>query len=273
MVFSSLFFLYAFLPLNLICYALAKNLQTKNMVMMVFSLIFYAWGEPVYVLLLIGMALADWLLALFIGARRPNHPPQNGGCFRVCCVNLGLLAIFKYTGFMLSNLQALTGFPRPFPRLALPIGISFYTFQLLSYVVDVYRGEVQAQKRFSILLLYVSLFHQCIAGPIVRYQDVENELFYRTTNLKELYAGISRFTIGLAKKAVLANACGAIADSLLISDAAAAGADAQPHSLPRGPRSRFGWVCWHICCRSVSGFFRLFGYGHRHGADDRFPLS
>ena len=161
-----------------------------------------------------------------IGRQAPKSCAAKWGLFAACCVNLGLLAIFKYTGFMLSNLQALTGFPETIPQIVLPIGISFYTFQLLSYVVDVYRGEVQAQKRFSILLLYVSLFHQCIAGPIVRYQDVENELFYRTTNLKELYAGISRFTIGLAKKAVLANACGAIADSLLISDAAAAGADA-----------------------------------------------
>lgn len=194
--------------------------------MMVFSLLFYAWGEPVYVLLLIGMALADWLLALFIGRQAPKSSAAKWGLFAACCVNLGLLAIFKYTGFVLSNLRAVTGFPQTIPQIVLPIGISFYTFQLLSYVVDVYRGEVQAQKKFSILLLYVSLFHQCIAGPIVRYQDVENELFYRTTNLKELYAGISRFTIGLAKKAVLANACGAICDSLLISDAAAASADA-----------------------------------------------
>ena len=226
MVFSSLFFLYAFFPLNLLCYALAKDIKSKNIVMMVFSLVFYAWGEPVYVALLVGMALADWGLAQYIGRQETKSSKARLGLVLACLVNLALLGVFKYGTFFLANTKALFGVPEVIPQIALPIGISFYTFQLLSYVVDVYRGEVKAQKSFATLLLYVSLFHQCIAGPIVRYQDVENELMYRQTSLKEIYAGISRFTIGLAKKAVLANACGALADTLLISDSAAAGPDA-----------------------------------------------
>ena len=215
-----------FFLLNLLCYALAKDIKSKNIVMMVFSLVFYAWGEPVYVALLVGMALADWGLAQYIGRQETKSSKARLGLVLACLVNLALLGVFKYGTFFLANTKALFGVPEVIPEIALPIGISFYTFQLLSYVVDVYRGEVKAQKSFATLLLYVSLFHQCIAGPIVRYQDVENELMYRQTSLKEIYAGISRFTIGLAKKAVLANACGALADTLLISDSAAAGPDA-----------------------------------------------
>lgn len=228
MVFSSLFFLYLFLPANLIAYALAKTMRQKNTVMMIFSLVFYAWGEPVYVLLLVGMAFADWVLALRIGVslRRGRKRAAKLGVAAVCAVDLGLLGVFKYGTFFLQNLKLLTGFPETVPQILLPIGISFYTFQLISYAVDVYRGEVKAQRDFSTLLLYVSLFHQCIAGPIVRYRDIERELWNRKTDITDIYAGVTRFTVGLGKKALLANPCGALADSLLISDAAAAGADA-----------------------------------------------
>lgn len=218
MVFSSLFFLYVFFPLNLLCYKLAKGLRAKNTVMLIFSLIFYTWGEPVYVLLLLGMAFADYLLALFIGRQSPKGALAKLGIVLTCLVDLGLLGIFKYGTFFLENLRVFTGSTDPVVQILLPIGISFYTFQLLSYVIDVYRGEVPAQRRFATLLLYVGLFHQCIAGPIVRYQDVAEQLESRTAGVDDLAAGIRRFTIGLAKKAILANACGQVADRLLVAD-------------------------------------------------------
>lgn len=218
MVFSELWFLYTFLALNFFFYFFAaKNIQAKNTVMLISSLIFYAWGEPIYVLLLVGMTLADWLLSQVIGRYR-RTPKAKIALVITCVVNLGLLGIFKYGSFLLGNTNALFGFPAVVPQIALPIGISFYTFQLLSYVVDVYRGEVPPQKSFRTLLLYVSLFHQCIAGPIVRYKDVAEELFTRRTSWKDMSDGISRFTVGLAKKAVLANTCGLLADKLLIAD-------------------------------------------------------
>lgn len=219
MVFSSLLFLYVFLPLNLAFYALAKDIRTKNTVMLIFSLVFYAWGEPVYVLLLVGMALADWLLSHFIGKNRGTGKAKLG-LVLACVIDLGLLAVFKYAGFLLGNAQALFGVPSFIPEIALPIGISFYTFQLLSYVVDVYRGEVEPQKKFRTLLLYVSLFHQCIAGPIVRYSDVERELTCRHASWRDMSDGLTRFTVGLAKKALLANTCGVLADSFLVKDSA-----------------------------------------------------
>lgn len=217
MVFSNLIFLYVFLPLNLLCYALAKNIRTKNAVMLMFSLFFYAWGEPKYVLLLIGMAFADWMFALLIERSRGTKVAKLW-LILACVVSLGLLGVFKYGSFVATNLQSLTGFPAVIPAIALPIGISFYTFQILSYVVDVYRGEVPAQQNFSRLLMYVSLFHQCIAGPIVRYKDISDEILFRTSSPGEFSAGINRFAVGLAKKALLANTCGSIADTVLLAD-------------------------------------------------------
>ena len=218
MVFSSLFFLYCFLPLNLICYFLAPNLRAKNIVMLVFSLLFYAWGEPVYLLLLLGMAFADWIIALYIGKYPVKSKRSKFGIALMCVVNLGLLSVFKYGTFFLENIKSITGLIDSVPKILLPIGISFYTFQLMSYVIDVYRGDTKAQKNFFTLLLYVSLFHQCVAGPIVRYKDVENAIISRKVDNGSLSYGVWRFCIGLAKKSVLANFCGSIADSFLVKD-------------------------------------------------------
>ena len=218
MVFSSLFFLYVFLPLNLVLYRLMPTIRAKNVLMTVFSLIFYAWGEPVYVFLLLGMTFADWLLAQYVGSRARRSTAAKWGVAATCLVNLGLLAVFKYGTFFMENTHNLLGFPDQVVQIALPIGISFYTFQLLSYVVDVYRGEVEPQRSFPTLLLYVSLFHQCIAGPIVRYKDINHELLERRATRSDVSYGITRFTVGLAKKAVLANACGSLADQLLVAD-------------------------------------------------------
>lgn len=215
MVFASLNFLCVFFPLCMLAYFFAKNIKQKNTVLLVFSLVFYAWGEPVYILLLLLMSFCDWLLALLIEQHKSKKK-----LFLVitCIVNLGIIGIFKYGKFTLLNFQGLFGVPEKIPNIILPIGISFYTFQLLSYVIDVYRGDVKAQKKYSIVLLYASLFHQCIAGPIVRYKDVETQLLKRQPTVNSIHDGINRFCVGLAKKTVIANMCGKLFELFVVSD-------------------------------------------------------
>ncbi len=222
MVFSSLLFVFAFLPLNLLFYTLAPNIKTKNAVMLLFSLIFYAWGEPVYILLMLGMTFIDWGLTILIAKSEGIYRRRRFLIFLIVFINLLLLGIFKYGNFALANFSLLTGVAHNIPNIALPIGISFYTFQLITYCVDVYRGEVPAQKNFFTLLLYVSMFHQCIAGPIVRYQDVCEELMDRRVTAEDINEGIMRFSTGLFKKALLANTCAEIVAKLLVSDTAEA---------------------------------------------------
>ena len=215
MVFSGLFFLLFFLPLNLAAYYLAKDLKTKNKIMLIFSLIFYAWGEPVYILLLVGMTLADWYFMLLLSGSE-SVARKKFWLFAAIATDLTLLGIFKYASFLLSNFRFFFGVPAQIPSILLPIGISFYTFQLITYCVDVYRGIVPAQRRFSLLLLYVSMFHQCIAGPIVRYRDISRELTDRTVTHTDISEGINRFIAGLAKKAILANTCAKVVSTLLL---------------------------------------------------------
>ncbi len=216
LVFSSLFFLYLFLPLNLVVYYFAKTTKARNIVMLIFSLVFYAWGEPLYVLLLLLMASCDWLISLYIEKQTPHSAKAKLGLVMMAVVNLGLLGFFKYGSFVLENVGFIVGKDLGALDIILPIGISFYTFQLISYVVDVYRGDVPAQKNFATLLLYVSLFHQCIAGPIVRYKDICAELDTRRATAQDVADGVWRFCFGLAKKAILANAMGNVADTLLV---------------------------------------------------------
>ena len=219
MVFSSLFFIFAFLVISYALYAACKGIRARNTVLLVSSLIFYAWGGPAFVLLLCLEVFVCYVSALMIdmlGAKTRRALVATWTCVGFC---LALLILFKYTGFFLSNVQLITGLPEIIPAITLPIGISFYTFQLISYVIDVYRGEVEAQRSYANLLLYASLFHQCIAGPIVRYADVAREIENRTVTLSEAARGVSRFAVGLAKKALLANGCAMIADSLLPSAA------------------------------------------------------
>ena len=217
MVFSNLLFLFAFFPLCMLFYVIARGIRAKNAVLLIFSLLFYAWGEPVYVLLLLAMTFFDWMFARLI-ERSSGYRRCKVWLFLACAVDLGLLGVFKYGTFALTNLHNLTGFPSIIPQILLPIGISFYTFQLLSYVVDVYRGEVPAQRSFFRLLLYVSLFHQCIAGPIVRYSQISEELLLRRATSEDVSEGITRFTVGLGKKVLLANTCALIADTYLPAD-------------------------------------------------------
>lgn len=213
MVFSSLVFLFVFLAIHLAVYYLI-NPKYRNIVLLVSSLIFYSWGGPRYLILLMGETLASWLFAL--GIQRARSTLEKRACMiGELVVLLGLLAYFKYVGFLLGNINAIFGIPELIPEVVLPIGISFYTFQLISYVVDVYREKVQAQPNYWKLLLYSSLFHQCIAGPIVRYETVQDEIDERHPTKNDIYYGVRRFSIGLAKKAVLANSCAAVADTLL----------------------------------------------------------
>ena len=229
MVFSSLFFLYAFLPLCLLCYALCRDLKSRNLCLLIFSLIFYAWGEPKYVLLLMAMAWFDWFFALRIRVSKRGGGSGKLWLGLACAVNLGLIGFFKYSGMIVSVFTE----PGPFIRsISLPLGISFYTFQLLTYVADVYRGRAEPRRRYRDVLLYAALFHQCIAGPIVRYETIAHELYGRRRSRGEIPEGVLRFTVGLAKKVMLANPCGALADSMLltdkaIGDAAAAAANLQ----------------------------------------------
>ncbi len=213
MVFSSLIFLFVFLVLNLAVYHLVPE-HAKNKVLLIFSLVFYAWGGPRYLLLLVGETLISWFAALMIG-RAPTVKGKRLWIVIECVALLGLLAYFKYTRFILGNVQAIFGAPELIPEIFLPIGISFYTFQLISYVVDVYRGQIAAQPAFWKLLLYSSLFYQCIAGPIVRYETVADQIDERKVTQADIYAGVRRFCIGLAKMAVLANSCASVADTLL----------------------------------------------------------
>ena len=216
MVFSSLIFLFVFLTANLIAY-FAVSPEKRNKVLLIFSLVFYAWGGPRYLLLLAGETLVSWLFAIRIDEARAGYTKRSEKFYLVCdlVIMLGCLAIFKYLGFFLGNIKAVFGVPKTVPGIALPIGISFYTFQLISYVVDVYRNEVRPQREYWKLLLYSSLFHQCIAGPIVRYETVADQIDNREITANDIYMGLRRFSVGLAKKAILANSCASIADTLL----------------------------------------------------------
>lgn len=215
MVFSSLLFIYLFLPLSLLVYKLVNGLDRKNTVLIIFSLIFYSCTGLKYLLLLLFMVLINWLAGLLMSGEKRRSKHRKAGLWLALIGSLGLLTFFKYTGFFLGTLQTFTGFPSVVPDIVLPIGISFYTFQLLSYSLDVYRGEIKAQKSYKVLLLYASLFHQCIAGPIVRYQDVEQQILGRRVLLRDTSEGIKRFTVGLAKKTLLANTCATVVDRLI----------------------------------------------------------
>lgn len=215
MVFSSLLFVFVFLFFSMLIYLLVPA-RLKNGVLLVSSLIFYAWGGIRYLFLLLSEVLISWLCALQI-ARHPKPSVRRMWMVTEAVLLLGLLGIFKYLGFVLTSFQGFFGVPDSVPQIVLPIGISFYTFQLLSYVIDVYRQETAPQTSFWKLLLYASLFHQCIAGPIVRYKTIADEIDQRSVTLNDIYDGVRRFCIGLAKKAVLANGCASICDTLLVS--------------------------------------------------------
>lgn len=210
MLFSSLLFLYAFLPICLLLYFLVPGLTGKNIVLLCASLVFYAWGEPVYVFLMLAVAALNWGFGLLLGKKRSK------GLLALCvALNLASLVVFKYAGFLVENCNALFGTALRDPQISLPIGISFYTFQALSYSVDVYRKDVGAQRSYWKFLLYVSMFPQLIAGPIVRYVDVAAQIESRESDPENVFRGVTRFCVGLGKKVLLADHVGQVADQLL----------------------------------------------------------
>lgn len=202
MVFSSLVFLSVFLPTVLLLYWLLPSIAGKNILLLAASLFFYAYGEPVYVFFMILSSLFHYVCALWI---EKNRNRSKTLMVFVVVVNLVLLCVFKYAGFLAETFNSITGMGLPVPEVALPVGISFFTFQAMSYVIDVYRAQVQPQKHFTHVLLYISLFPQLIAGPIVKYHDVEKELVCRRFDVEETARGIRRFIAGLGKKVLIAN--------------------------------------------------------------------
>lgn len=210
MLFSSITFLYVFLPCVIVLYYLAPK-QIRNYVLLLASLVFYAWGEPKYVLLMLTEILSGYVFGLLIEHYDKQVPAKfllGASLF----INIGLLGFIKYTDFFLETFGQMTGRPIQLLQIALPIGISFYTFQIMSYTIDVYRGEVPAQRNPFVLATYVAMFPQLIAGPIVRYSDVEKQLTGRTYSFDKVAAGVQRFLLGLGKKVLIANALGELCD-------------------------------------------------------------
>ena len=203
MVFSSVNFLYYFLPLLLIVYFAVPS-RAKNLVLFVFSIAFYFYGEPLYTMLLIGASLSGYVHGRLIDRYR-GTPRAKGFLISSIVVGIGLLGFFKYANFFIENINVIFDSQLGLLRVILPIGISFYTFQVLSYTIDVYRGEVAVQKNALDFMTYVALFPQLIAGPIVRYETIEHQLKGRTHSFKDLYYGIRRFAVGLGKKVLIAN--------------------------------------------------------------------
>lgn len=214
MVFSSFVFICIFLPVTCLLNFVSPSLKVKNIVLTIVSILFYAYGEPVYVLLMLASALLNYLCAYFIDKEKQNA--KDGKLFLVgaIIVNLGVLCIFKYLGFFVETINSVCAVEIPVPSITLPIGISFFTFQALSYVIDVYREDVKVQKNFGKVLLYISFFPQLIAGPIVKYHDISDQLDYREESVELMTIGWKRFVIGLGKKVLIANTVGSIADTI-----------------------------------------------------------
>lgn len=217
MVFSSLTFLYLFLPLSLVFHYVSKNNIFRNLSLTIFSLIFYAWAEPMWIFLMIFTAFFDYSMGLFI-SRNTGKSLAKVGVVLSVIVNLSLLISYKYGGFIFDNLNSLVTLPFSRPTNSLPVGISFYTFMAISYVVDVYRGDVKAQRNPLNFLMFISLFQHLVAGPIVRYKQIANQIEKRTINWSKMSDGVTRFCIGLFKKVVIANVAGVLVDKYLVTN-------------------------------------------------------
>ena len=211
MVFSSILFLFYFLPIVLALYFIAPK-KHRNLILFISSLFFYAWGEPVYILLMLFSVTINYFLGLKID--KTDGEEKKKLLWIDVAINLGLLGFFKYTNFLIDSINIILPWDIPLLSLTLPIGISFYTFQTMSYVIDVYRGKVKAQKNFISFGTYVALFPQLIAGPIVRYSTIDEQLTNRRESIEGFSAGIMRFTIGLSKKVLLADNIGALWETI-----------------------------------------------------------
>ena len=244
MVFSSLTFLFFFFPVVCVLYFLCKNRVYRNVVLLIASLVFYSWGEPKYILLMLAATLAAYLGGLLIDHWRTSPRRAKAACIVTSLLLVANLFVFKYLNFVVENLNLL-GLPVKLQQITLPIGISFYTFQILSYVIDLYRGQVRLQKNFFYLALYVCFFPQLIAGPIVRYQTVEHEIRGRQETLDDIDAGLRRFIIGLAKKVILANNIAVISETIYAADPAVFG-------------SAMYWIA--ALCYALQIYFDFSGY-------------
>ena len=225
MVFSSLTFLCVFLPVVFLLHLVLPGMRAKNALLIVASLLFYAYGEPVYVLLMIGSTLVNWALGRAIGPAPAEAAEAGSGATRTpgarkallavaVVANLGMLGVFKYAGMLVSTVSGAFSLGLPGVEIALPIGISFYTFQALSYVIDVYRGDAEPQRSYPRVLLFISFFPQLIAGPIIKYHDIEAQLASRRAGAEDVALGLRRFAVGLAKKVLIANTMAVAADSV-----------------------------------------------------------
>ena len=226
MVFSSVVFLGIFLPVVLVLYFIIKNRVWRNCILLIASLVFYAWGEPVWIFSMIALTFLDFLAGLFL-EKVSSEARRKTLLVLVVILNLALLFVFKYLNFFIDNINNIANTSIGHFPYAMPIGISFFTFQALTYVVDVYRRQVGAQRNYAYLLLYISMFPQLIAGPIVRYSDIAEMINNRKETMDGFVNGGLRFVVGLGKKVIFANYAGAIATSLLtdqISTLSASGA-------------------------------------------------
>lgn len=215
MVFSSLVFMCIFLPVTLVLYHLLRDNRWRNVLLIIVSLMFYAYGEPLYVFLMIGSVIMNYVSALLLSRYEDKKKLIIGvNIF----LNLGILGIFKYAVFLVETVNAVSGANIPVPAITLPIGISFFTFQAMSYVIDVYRGTVDVQKKLHKVMLYISFFPQLIAGPIVKYRDIAEQIDERTVTAKMSAEGLRRFIWGLGKKVLISNTMGSVADAVFAAN-------------------------------------------------------
>lgn len=213
MLFSSITFLFLFLPVTVLIYYLVPQ-KTRNLVLLIASLFFYAWGEPVYVVLMILSILLNFFCGKDIGEKRADPVRAKRSLIFAVVMNVLILGFFKYYGLLMETLNVLFPYEIPYRELALPIGISFYTFQELSYLIDIYRGNAKPQQRLLPFALYISMFPQLIAGPIVRYVDIEAQLLNRVMSMRKFGQGVMYFIVGFAKKVVLADSIGALYEQI-----------------------------------------------------------
>ena len=214
MVFSSIVFLFVFLPVVLALYYVVPAIRWKNVILLAASIIFYAWGEPVYIVLMLLSILFNFVMGLELERLREDSRRKKLNLIFTVIVNLCILGIFKYYGFLLGSINSAFHLHIPYRELALPVGISFYTFQTLSYILDLYRGDIKVQKNLLDFALYITMFPQLIAGPIVRYVDIQEQLESRVISWHKAGVGAEYFIKGLAKKVLLANTAGAVYTSI-----------------------------------------------------------
>lgn len=213
MLFSSITFLFLFLPVTVLIYYLVPQ-KTRNLVLLIASLFFYAWGEPVYVVLMILSILLNFFCGKDIGKKRADPVRAKRSLIFAVVMNVLILGFFKYYGLLMETLNVLFPYEIPYRELARPIGISFYTFQELSYLIDIYRGNAKPQQRLLPFALYISMFPQLIAGPIVRYVDIEAQLLNRVMSMRKFGQGVMYFIVGFAKKVVLADSIGVLYEQI-----------------------------------------------------------